>query len=94
MNGGRARDAARHHHGRRGQLHDSQGRSAMGFGITRLLNFDLLPRIKRINKVKLYRPVASQPDSYSRLAQGTDAGNSSPSTTRHCFSDLRTWVGC
>ncbi|MFC8197971.1 Tn3 family transposase [Streptomyces sp. NPDC060006] len=26
------------------------------FGITRLLNCDLVPRIKRINKVKLYRP--------------------------------------
>ncbi|WP_373301036.1 Tn3 family transposase [Streptomyces violascens] len=33
-------------------------KSEIGFGITRLLNFDLLPRIKRINKVKLYRPVA------------------------------------
>ncbi|WP_030800313.1 Tn3 family transposase [Streptomyces sp. NRRL S-337] len=37
---------------------DSHGQSEIGFGITRLLNFDLLPRIKRINKVKLYRPVA------------------------------------
>ncbi|WP_374101903.1 Tn3 family transposase [Streptomyces sp. MC1] len=40
----------------------------MRFGITRLLNFDLLPRIKRINKVKLYRPVAGDPDAYARLA--------------------------
>ncbi|MFI1212718.1 Tn3 family transposase [Streptomyces sp. NPDC020802] len=35
---------------------DSHGQSEIGFGITRLLNCDLLPRIKRINKVKLYRP--------------------------------------
>lgn len=35
---------------------DTHGQSAIGFGITELLGFDLLPRIKRINKVKLYRP--------------------------------------
>ncbi|MFD9438857.1 Tn3 family transposase [Streptomyces sp. NPDC060006] len=32
---------------------DAYGQSEIGFGITRLLNFDLLPRIKRINRVKL-----------------------------------------
>ncbi|GGO99123.1 putative transposase [Wenjunlia tyrosinilytica] len=46
---------------------DSHGQSEVGFGITRLLNFDLLPRIKRINKVKLYRPLAGDPDAYPRL---------------------------
>ncbi|WP_442813484.1 Tn3 family transposase [Streptomyces sp. NBC_01754] len=46
---------------------DSHGQSEIGFGITRLLNFDLLPRIKRINKVKLYRPVAGEPDAYPQL---------------------------
>lgn len=46
---------------------DSHGQSEIGFGITRLLNFDLLPRIKRINKVKLYRPVAGEPDAYPKL---------------------------
>ncbi|WP_258036226.1 transposase [Streptomyces sp. SM10] len=30
-------------------------------------NFDLLPRIKRINKVKPYRPVAGEPDAYPQL---------------------------
>ena len=39
-----------------GNYVDSHGQSEIGFGITRLLGFDLLPRIKRINKVKLYRP--------------------------------------
>lgn len=47
---------------------DSHGQSEIGFGITRLLNFDLPPRIKRINKVKLYRPVAGEPDAYPQLA--------------------------
>lgn len=35
---------------------DTHGQSEIGFGITRLLRFDLLPRIKQINKVRLYRP--------------------------------------
>ncbi|WP_445528975.1 Tn3 family transposase [Streptomyces cyslabdanicus] len=39
----------------------------IGFGVTRLLNFDLLPRIKRINKAKLYRPVAGESDAYPQL---------------------------
>ena len=47
---------------------DSHGQSEIGFGITRLLGFDLLPRIKRINKVKLYRPAAGEPDAYPALA--------------------------
>jgi TnpA family transposase len=42
--------------------------SEIGFGITRLLNIDLLPRIKRINKVRLYRPAAGDPGAYPRLA--------------------------
>lgn len=37
-------------------------KSEIGFGITNLLGFDLLPRIKRINKVRLYRPTAGEPD--------------------------------
>lgn len=39
-----------------GNYVDSHGQSEIGFGVTRLLGFDLLPRIKQINKVKLYRP--------------------------------------
>ena len=37
-----------------GNYVDSHGQSEIGFAITSLLGFDLLPRIKRINKVKLY----------------------------------------
>ncbi len=50
-----------------GNYVDSHGQSEIGFGITRLLGFDLLPRIKRINKVKLYRPVTGGPDAYPQL---------------------------
>lgn len=50
-----------------GNYVDSHGQSEIGFGITRLLGFDLLPRIKRINKVRLYRPVAGEPDAYPQL---------------------------
>jgi TnpA family transposase len=51
-----------------GNYVDSHGQSEVGFGITRLLGFDLLPRIKRINHVKLYRPATGEPDTYQRLA--------------------------
>ncbi len=47
---------------------DSHGASEIGFGITRLLGFDLLPRLKRINKTRLYRPAAGEADAYPRLA--------------------------
>jgi TnpA family transposase len=46
---------------------DSHGQSEIGFAVSRLLDFDLLPRIKRINKVKLYQPQAGRPDAYPRL---------------------------
>lgn len=35
---------------------DSHGQSEVGFGITRLLGFELKPRLKRINHTKLYVP--------------------------------------
>jgi TnpA family transposase len=47
---------------------DSHGQSEMGFGITKLLGFELLPRIKRINKAKLYRPAAGEGERYAGLA--------------------------
>jgi Tn3 transposase DDE domain len=46
---------------------DSHGQSEIGFGVTKLLGFDLLPRIKRINKVKMYRPAAGEPDLWPQL---------------------------
>ena len=45
---------------------DTHGQSVIGFGLTRLLGFDLLPRIKAVNRVRLYRPRPG--DSYPRLA--------------------------
>ena len=50
-----------------GNYVDSHGQSEIGFGITRLLGFDLLPRIKQINKVRLYRPTTGQPEAYPQL---------------------------
>jgi TnpA family transposase len=46
---------------------DSHGQSFIGFGITRLLGFDLLPRIKQINRCKLYLPEPGSLEKYPRL---------------------------
>jgi TnpA family transposase len=52
-----------------GNYTDTHGQSLVGFGITRLLEIDLLPRIKQINAVRLYRPEpAAGGDPYPRLA--------------------------
>jgi len=50
-----------------GNFVDSLGQSEIGVGVTRLLGFDLLPRIKRINKVKLYRPGPAAAEPYPLL---------------------------
>ncbi|TIH32270.1 Tn3 family transposase [Subtercola vilae] len=50
-----------------GNYVDTHGQSEIGFAITRLLGFDLLPRIKQINKVRLYRPATGQPDAFPQL---------------------------
>jgi TnpA family transposase len=46
---------------------DSHGQSFIGFGITRLLDFDLLPRMKQINQVKLYVPHTGSREAYPLL---------------------------
>ncbi len=51
-----------------GNYVDTHGQSEIGFGITRLLGFELLPRIKRINKVRLYGPAAGELGAYPNLA--------------------------
>jgi TnpA family transposase len=50
-----------------GNYVDSHGQSEIGFGITRLLGFDLLPRIKRINRIKLYVPAGGAREVYPLL---------------------------
>ncbi|GAA4224801.1 hypothetical protein GCM10023075_21180 [Streptosporangium album] len=50
-----------------GNYVDSHGQTEIGFGVTRLLGFDLLPRIKQINKVKLHRVESGKSDLYPRL---------------------------
>ena len=67
-----------------GNYVDSHGQSEIGFGITRLLGFDLLPRIKRINHVKLYRPVAGEfdvPHDGPPRSHATGAGSGRPRPT-------------
>ncbi|MGI8313184.1 transposase [Saccharopolyspora hattusasensis] len=47
---------------------DSHGASFVGFGITRLLGFDLIARFKQINRMKLYLPDKGAPDAYPLLS--------------------------
>ncbi|MEU7900875.1 Tn3 family transposase [Nonomuraea sp. NPDC049152] len=51
-----------------GNYVDSHGQSEIGFGITRLLNVELLPRIKQINHARLYQAEPGDTARYSRLA--------------------------
>jgi TnpA family transposase len=46
---------------------DSHGASLIGFGITRLLNFDLVARFKQINVMKLYLPGRTDRYAYPLL---------------------------
>ncbi|MGI8413723.1 MAG: Tn3 family transposase [Solirubrobacteraceae bacterium] len=50
-----------------GNYVDSHGQSEIGFGITRLLGFKLLPRIKRINHAGFYLPGRDQRAAYPLL---------------------------
>jgi len=46
---------------------DSHGASIIGFGVTRLLNFDLVARFKQISTMKLYLPGRTDRFSYPLL---------------------------
>ncbi len=46
---------------------DSHGQSEIAFAFTRLLGFQLLPRLKHLKRQKLYRPETGQPDAYPNL---------------------------
>jgi len=46
---------------------DSHGQSEVAFAFTRLLGFQLLPRLKGLKRQKLYRPEVGQPDAYPHL---------------------------
>lgn len=48
---------------------DSHGQSEIGFAITRLLDFDLLARIKQINKIKTSPLVTSRTSSRGASAR-------------------------
>jgi len=49
------------------QYVDSHGQSVVAFAFTKLLGFQLLPRLKRIGKQRLYRPEAGQSGAYPNL---------------------------
>ncbi|GAA3305821.1 hypothetical protein GCM10020219_001080 [Nonomuraea dietziae] len=51
-----------------GNYVDLHGESEPGFGVTRLLSVDLLPRIKQINRVKLYQVDYGDMARYANLA--------------------------
>ena len=53
---------------------DSHGVSFVGFGITRLLDFDLIARFKQINTMKLYVPGRGGQYVYPGLAPGPPGG--------------------
>lgn len=46
---------------------DTHGQSTLGFGVGKLLSFELLPRIKNIHEQKLYYPSPSQKSEYKNL---------------------------
>lgn len=46
---------------------DSHGQSTIGFAFCRLLHFALLPRLKAIHSLRLYRPHTGRPDDYPHL---------------------------
>jgi TnpA family transposase len=50
-----------------GNYVDSHGQTEIGFAVALLLGFDLLPRIKQINKARLYQPDRGDPDAYPQL---------------------------
>ena len=49
------------------QYVDSHGQSTVAFAFCRLLGFELLPRLKRIHKQRLYRPEAGHAGDYPNL---------------------------
>jgi TnpA family transposase len=49
------------------QYVDSHGQSVVAFAFTKLLGFQLLPRLKAIHAQRLYRPDTGQPDAYPNL---------------------------
>jgi hypothetical protein len=51
------------------QYVDSHCQSVVAFAFTKLLGFQLLPRLKAIHAQRLYRPEAGKPDAYPNLTR-------------------------
>ena len=67
---------------------DTHGQSCIGFALSRLLHFDLLPRIKGIHKQKLFVPSKSFKDKlpHLKLALASDPINLSKIT--NCYEEV------
>jgi len=48
---------------------DTHGQSTVGFGVSELLHFNLLPRLKNINKQKLYYPSPNHKNEYENITE-------------------------
>ena len=48
---------------------DTHGQSTIGFAISHLLDFDLLPRLKAINKQKLYSITSKDKEKYTNISE-------------------------
>ena len=47
---------------------DSHGQSEVAFAFSRLLGFELMPRLKNMKRQKLYRPDKGRPDAYPNVS--------------------------
>ncbi len=57
---------------------DSHGQSVVAFAFTKLLGFQLMPRLKAIHSQRLYRPETGKPDAYptcSPCCRGRSTGS-------------------
>ena len=48
---------------------DTHGHSVIGFAVSNMLSFDLLPRLKAINKQKLYGVTSKDKDKYKNISE-------------------------
>jgi hypothetical protein len=74
------------------QYVDSHGQSEVAFGLTRLLGFQLLPRLKAIGVQKLYRPRLARPEpthAWRPCSGDRSTGSSSRSSTTSSSSANR-----
>lgn len=67
---------------------DTHGQSAIGFAFSEIFSFDLLPRIKNINKQKLYCSSKSKKDSYTNLTDALSSEIIGWNKIRQCYREV------